>query len=46
MRTRSSCSTRAGSFSGAPTASLLSEDGIYATLYAIQEEGTRYAEGK
>ncbi|UUZ94209.1 ABC transporter ATP-binding protein/permease [Paenibacillus sp. P25] len=25
---------------------LLSEDGIYATLYAIQEEGTRYAEGK
>lgn len=24
---------------------LLAEDGIYASLYAIQEEGTRYAEG-
>ncbi|TVY00349.1 ABC transporter ATP-binding protein [Paenibacillus cremeus] len=25
---------------------LLAEDGIYAALYSIQEEGTRYAEGK
>ncbi|NOU97246.1 ATP-binding cassette domain-containing protein [Paenibacillus sp. LMG 31456] len=25
---------------------LLAEDGIYASLYAIQEEGTRYAEGQ
>jgi ATP-binding cassette subfamily B protein len=25
---------------------LLAEDGLYASLYSIQEEGTRYAEGK
>lgn len=25
---------------------LLAQDGLYASLYAIQEEGTRYAEGK
>ncbi|CAG7649184.1 putative multidrug resistance ABC transporter ATP-binding/permease protein YheI [Paenibacillus solanacearum] len=27
-------------------AQLLAEDGLYASLYSIQEEGTRYAEGK